>query len=245
MKRILFLLVAVAPLVAFADKNYTKGKGGTWDCKKDPVVNISHGSGTYKFTGSCSTINVSGGSLKITADKVGELNVTGAKNTVTVNSVGTINVSGAKNKITYKGAVSGDAPQIDDNGVDNTITGPAAKPAAGTTTTTTTAPAAPTGGTAIDCAKTPSFTFDENNGSFTFAGKCDTIAINGNDTKVTAESVKSLSLPGNNNTATLTAVDSISTFGNNNKVTYKKPVTANAKVKISNPGNNNSVKLLK
>jgi hypothetical protein len=211
-------------------------------------VNISHGNGTYKLTGACSTINVSGGSLKITADKVGELNVSGAKNTVTVNSVGTISVSGAKNKITYKAAVSGDAPQIDNNGVDNTITGPAAsKPAAGTTTTsTTTTTTAPVGaGTPVDCGKTPSFSYDENNGAFSFTGKCESITINGNDTKVTAESVKLLSLPGNNNTATLTSVDGIATFGNNNKVTYKKPVTANAKVKISNPGNNNSVKLVK
>ena len=243
MKRILCLLVAVTPVVAYADKNYTKGKGGTWDCKKDPVVNITHGSATYKLTGTCTTLNVSGGTLKITAERIDTLNVSGAKNTITIGSVGAINVTGAKNKIAYK---SGDAPTVSDVGVGNSVTGPAA-PAAGSSPATTAGSAATAvnAGTTIDCAKTPTFSYDDNGGTFTFTGTCEKIAINGNDAKLTIESVKTLTLPGNGNTATVTAVDLIATPGNKNTVTYKKPVTANGKVKVSNPGNSNSIKLVK
>jgi hypothetical protein len=57
--------------------------------------------------------------------------------------------------------------------------------------------------------------------------------------------VKTLAIQGNGTSATVTAVDTIATPGNKNSVTYKKSVTANAKVKVSNPGNGNSVKLVK
>ena len=88
MKRILCLLLAVAPAVAHADKNFTSGKGTTWDCKKDPKVNISHGKGVYTFKGACTQINLSGGKSKLTIESVDQLNVSSAGNTIMVGTLG-------------------------------------------------------------------------------------------------------------------------------------------------------------
>jgi hypothetical protein len=251
MKRILCLFLVVAPVVAYADKNFTSGKGATWDCKKDPKVNISHGKGVYTFKGACTQINLNGGKSKLTIESVDELNVASAGNTITIGTLGTINLVGANNKVTYKAAKEGDTATVNTVGTGNTIEkiGGAASTgtgsgSAGSGATTTSAPPAG-GGTAVDCAKTPSFSYNDNGGTFTFTGTCDKIAINGNDAKLTVEAVKLLSLTGNNITATVTAADTIATPGNHITVTYKKSVTANAKVKVSNPGNNNSVKLVK
>jgi hypothetical protein len=156
-----------------------------------------------------------------------------------------VNLVGANNKVTYKKAKEGDAAKVTIVGTENVVEKVGAPPAATPSTAPTTTATTATAGTTIDCAKTPSFSYDDNGGTFTFTGKCDKIAINGNDAKLTIESVKALALPGNNNTATVTAADLIATPGNNNTVTYKKAATANAKVKISNPGNGNRIKLVK
>ena len=47
MKRLLLLWLVVAPALAHADKNLTKGS--SWDCKKDASVHIGNGEGTYTF----------------------------------------------------------------------------------------------------------------------------------------------------------------------------------------------------
>ncbi len=111
MKTGIGLLFALAPVLAsttgHADKAFTKGKGAAWDCARDPVVNINHGSGTYTFTGKCTTININGGENKLTIESVDTLNVNGGKNTVTIGTADTINVMGSDNKVTYKTAKSG------------------------------------------------------------------------------------------------------------------------------------------
>ena len=246
MKRIFFLLLVLSPAVASADKVWNAGKGVTWDCKKDPTVTINHGGGTYKFKGACSTLNVNGGGIKITADSIDTVNVTGAKNTVTVGTVGTIAVTGTKNKVTWKTPKSGDAPTISDVGRDNTIAqvGGAAKPATPATppAATTPAPAAPAG--AIDCGKTATHMISDNDRNLTYVGKCDTISLDGNNITIKAESVKNLAVSGNDNKATVDAADKIYTPGNNNTVTYKKGISA-AKPKLANPGNDNSIRQIK
>jgi len=111
MKTGIALLIALAPMIApmtaRADKLYNKGKGATWDCAKDPVVNINHGEGTYTFTGKCKTINVNGGDNKLTIESVDTINVNGGDNTVAIGTADTINVNGSDNKVTYKTAKSG------------------------------------------------------------------------------------------------------------------------------------------
>ena len=107
-KLVLVLGLAFVPFTATADKSYLRGKGGTWDCAKDPVVNINHGSGKYTFKGACETINLNGGKHTMTIESVDTLNVNSGKNTITIGTVDTINVVGADNVITYKAAKSGD-----------------------------------------------------------------------------------------------------------------------------------------
>jgi hypothetical protein len=111
MKTGIALLIALAPMIApmtaRADKLYNKGKGATWDCGKDPVVNINHGGGTYTFTGKCETINVNGGPNKLTIESVDTINVNGSDNKVAIGIADTINVNGSDNKVTYKTPKSG------------------------------------------------------------------------------------------------------------------------------------------
>jgi hypothetical protein len=111
---------AIAPMTARADKRFTKGKGTTWDCRKEPRVDIDHGLGTYKFTGKCATINVNGGENNLTIESVDTLNVHGSKNTVAIGTVDTVSVTGGDNKVTYQTAKSGNvtANMI---GAENTI----------------------------------------------------------------------------------------------------------------------------
>jgi len=235
MKRIFFLILVLAPSVAAADKSFTMGKGTTWDCKKDPVVSISHGKGVYKFKGACTTINVMGGSNKLTIESVDELNLSGAKNTVTVGTVGTINLVGSKNNVTWKAAKTGDTPAINHVGKDNVVA-----QAGGAKTP----PAAPkVAGTAIDCAKQPTLNQVDNDATFTLTGKCDKIMISGNNNKVFVDSVSNVMLSGNANTLEARAVDVIATSGNDNTVTYKTAVTT--KTKVMNTGNGNKITSVK
>lgn len=111
---------AVAPMTVLADKQFTKGKGTTWDCRKDPRVDIDHGLGTYKFTGKCATINVNGGENKLTIESVDTLTVNGSKNTVAIETVDTVSVTGSDNKITYRTAKSGNVT-ANTVGAQNTI----------------------------------------------------------------------------------------------------------------------------
>jgi Protein of unknown function (DUF3060) len=113
--------LALAPAIAGADKNFTSGKGTTWDCKKDPTVNINHGKGTYTFKGDCKTINVNGGHNTLAIEHVTDLDINGASNTITVDRVDAININGADNKVTWKKS-KGDKPAISTLGLNNKVT---------------------------------------------------------------------------------------------------------------------------
>jgi hypothetical protein len=120
MKRIAILLVVLAPAVAAADKDLSKST--TWDCKKDPVVHIGHGSGTYTFTGACASITVEGGKNMVMIEAVDRLEIVGDKNTIAVGTIDTIDVTGARNAITWKKAKSGDQPTTTGQPESNKIT---------------------------------------------------------------------------------------------------------------------------
>ena len=102
MKNLVVMALLLAPSLALADKDYTGGKGATWDCAKDATVNINHGQGNYTFKGACKAININGGHNTISVEAVETLDVNGASNTVTAGSVDTITINGADNKITWK-----------------------------------------------------------------------------------------------------------------------------------------------
>jgi hypothetical protein len=121
MKLLAICLLALAPSIAHADKNYIGGKGASWDCKKDPVVNINHGKGKYTFTGACKEVNVNGGENTIAIASTAALHLTGGKNKITIGDVDDINVVGADNVITYKKGVTGDAPKVSQIGDGNKI----------------------------------------------------------------------------------------------------------------------------
>ena len=121
MKQIALLAMLVAAPLASADKNYQSGKGGTWDCSKDPVVNINHGKGNYKFKGACDTINLNGGKSTLTIESVDTLNVNAGQNRITIGTVDTINLNGASNTVTYKNAKSGDTATVNVIGAGNKV----------------------------------------------------------------------------------------------------------------------------
>jgi hypothetical protein len=240
MYKLVILIAAIASLggssIAHADKVFRVGKGGTWDCKQDPVVDIQHGSGNYTLKGACKTVNLNGGANTMTIESAATLNVVGASNQVTIDSVDTINLVGSNNKVTYKGAITGDSPAIINVGTSNVVQGGkgggAAKPAADD------APGDAAG--AQDCAKQPTAAINTGGGSYRFVGPCTRILVNGGENTLVIESVKELAINGAENQVTVDAADKITVTGSDNKVAYKKGVSR-AKPKVTSVGQNNSI----
>jgi hypothetical protein len=113
--------IALAPLVAAADKTFTGASQGAWDCGKDPSVHILRGAGSFKFKGSCATIVVEGGSNKLVIESVDSLQIVGASNKIEVGTLGAVKVVGSVNQLTWKRAKSGDAPEVSAIGTGNEI----------------------------------------------------------------------------------------------------------------------------
>jgi hypothetical protein len=113
--RVALLLV---PALALADKSFSGGAGGAWDCTADPVVVITGNSARYAITGACRSISIAGGHNALTIIKVGTLDVTGTGNTIAVESVDAIDINGANNTITYKGG----KPKLTQLGQNNRLT---------------------------------------------------------------------------------------------------------------------------
>lgn len=245
MKRIVLALFVLTPSLGSADKIWNAGRGATWDCKKDPVAIINAGKGTYTFKGACTSIRVNGGNNKVNAESVDELSITGSRNAVTVGTLGSASVTGSKNSLTWTAAKTGDAPAVSVVGKDNMVTGPTAAAEAPASPPATAAPpattAAPVSGATIDCTKNPTSSYADNDGTVTFTGKCDNVAIGGNDNRVKIESATAVLVTGNDNHVEIGAADAIKAIGNDNTITYRKAKTANAKTKISNLGNDNKI----
>ena len=121
MKTFVTLVIALAPVLAHADKTFTGGKGATWDCAKDPAVAINHGKGAYTFKGACKSIRINGGENKLTIEEVDKLDILGGKNTIDVDEVEAINVTGADNTISWKKTKAGDKPSINILGKGNKV----------------------------------------------------------------------------------------------------------------------------
>src|SRR6185436_13878499 len=102
MNKLIWIVVVagISSTTASADKVFRNGKGATWDCKQDPVVNIDHGNGTYAFKGSCETINLNGGHNTLVVETSATLNVIGGDNKVAINAVDAINLIGSNNTVT-------------------------------------------------------------------------------------------------------------------------------------------------
>jgi hypothetical protein len=115
------LLLAFVPALALADKSFSGGAGGAWDCTSDPVVVITGNNAHYAITGACRSISIAGGHNALTIIKVGTLDVTGTANTIAVDSVDAIDINGADNAITYKGGKP-KLVQLGRNNVTNRLT---------------------------------------------------------------------------------------------------------------------------
>src|SRR5258705_10933605 len=85
MIRLAFTLAVLSvPALVAADPVYKSGKNVSHDCAKDPSVTITGGDGSYKFTGACEKIAVTGGKNTLTIESVKEIAVTGGDNTIDV-----------------------------------------------------------------------------------------------------------------------------------------------------------------
>lgn len=116
------VVVALVTSAAFADKSFTGGKGGTWDCKSDPVVVVTGSKTHYTLAGECKSINITGGHNTVSIESVGTLDVTGASNTISIDAVDAININGAANKVTWKKGKTSAKPSISQLGQNNVIT---------------------------------------------------------------------------------------------------------------------------
>ena len=120
-KLLLGCAIALAPLVAVADKTFTGTGQGAWDCGKDASVHILRGAGSFKFKGNSATIVVEGGSNRLVIESVDSLQIVGASNKIEVGTLGSVKVVGSVNKLTWKRARSGDEPEVSAIGAGNEI----------------------------------------------------------------------------------------------------------------------------
>lgn len=94
----------------------------------------------------------------------------------------------------------------------------------------------------IDCTKDPEVSIHSGEGTFTFTGTCDKIAVNGGNNKLTIENVKKLAVVGAGNTIDIGGADKIAVTGSGNTVTYKGTVTGKGKTNVAAIGTGNSIK---
>lgn len=96
-----------APLVVAPPTINTSNTAVTYDCGSQSPIAIVGADSTITLTGSC-----------------GEVDVNGAHNTVNLPTVAAINANGTGNHISWQAGPNGGAPQITNNGISNTVSGP-------------------------------------------------------------------------------------------------------------------------
>ena len=239
----------VSSSIAHADKVFRIGKGGTWDCKQDPVVSIEHGNGNYTLKGTCKSVNLTGGNNTLTVATTDSINITGAHNKVAIDTVDSINIVGSDNTVTYKAAAHGDNPSVSKIGTNNVVSGGGggggkpgdSKPSGGGKPAGENADAAEG---AHDCGKNPTAAINNGDGNYKFVGPCTRIMVNGGENTVVIESTKELVVSGSTNTVTVGSADRILISGGENKVSYRKGISG-AKPKISTSGEGNTITQIK
>jgi hypothetical protein len=118
---LLVCAIALAPVLAHADKTFIGTAQGAWDCAKEPSVHIMRGEGSYVFKGACRIVTIEGGDNRLTIEAVDNLRIVGGSNVVDVGTLGAASIIGADNKLTWKAARAGDRPKISAIGADNQI----------------------------------------------------------------------------------------------------------------------------
>src|SRR5690242_4927876 len=99
MEKLILTLLVVLPALARADKTFTKS--AAWDCKKDPVVVINKGDGSYTFKGACKSITVNGAGVTLKIEQVDQLGLNGGGSIAKVGTVAAIDVNGSGNTVRW------------------------------------------------------------------------------------------------------------------------------------------------
>ena len=221
MKTLCALLLVCTPAIAFANKTYNEGSGGSWDCAKDANITININDATFTFTGACKAITLNGNGNTINADAIATVTANGNNNTV--------NYGKTKPKVTDNGSGN----KYNAGGGGKKADKPAASDDGG-------------GGSAIiDCKKHPTYTVDHNGEqNLKFSGTCTKIEVKTGENNLDIENVKTLVLDGGKNNVNIGGVDAIVTNGAENQVTYKRGISG-AKPKVSGGGADNHVVQLK
>ncbi|MFT3697242.1 MAG: DUF3060 domain-containing protein [Kofleriaceae bacterium] len=226
-------LLMLIPTVAFAGKSFNDGKGGEWDCGKDPVVSIQTNEGTFTLKGACKAVSVNGNQNVVKIDNATNVSANGNQNKITVTNADAVSANGNENTIT----IANGSPKVSNPGTNNKINAGGASANAG-------AAAAPKvaalSATAVDCTNTPEYKITSGDGSYQFHGTCNKITVAGGSNHLLVENVKEISIAGSKNVVSIGAADRISVAGSDNAVTYKKGLSA-AKPKVSSVGTNTKV----
>ena len=93
------------------------------DCATDPVIDVDGTNITLKATGVCTTVDVTGNDITLTANDVSELSITGSDNKIFVVVTSSITVTGSDNVVKYeKAAGKAKRPKIRKVGSNNLVT---------------------------------------------------------------------------------------------------------------------------
>lgn len=94
----------------------------TYDCRRDPTVDVGGTLSQITLVGPCTTVKVSGNLNQVTIDSTLALVVAGDENQVRAEATDAIRASGGHNEITYRRAVTPKkATQISSTGPNNVI----------------------------------------------------------------------------------------------------------------------------
>ena len=107
MRKILIALFALLPLTGCGDESqtgvsYTVVTTATHDCAKGANISIDASDGTFKLTGTCERMLISGGNNRVTIEATKRIDINGANNVVEVDAVDVIRVNSSGNTINYK-----------------------------------------------------------------------------------------------------------------------------------------------
>ena len=111
------------PVAAAAAAKKALAKAGTFDCNKDPAVDITGAGGKFVLTGNCTSVSISGNKNEVVADSSAAVDIAGSENKLVINRVDAVDIKGGKNTVTWMATV--DPKKTDaaltNTGKDNTV----------------------------------------------------------------------------------------------------------------------------
>jgi hypothetical protein len=118
----LAIALLLGATVAHADVSVIENnKKLTFDCGKDPRIELIGNHITATLTGTCSRVQVMGNHAVVTGSTQ-TISVSGHHNVATLDSVDDITVSGKDNKVSWRKGSTKKAPTVASSGKDNKVT---------------------------------------------------------------------------------------------------------------------------